>query len=166
MAIFNSHGKFLSLISNVAYGVTTSFNGDLDGTMAAILKYADVPKGGSLDFAVGCDSETGGTGATVWMQPAIVTLSSNGKSYTTSSPGGEQVDPAGASGGERGSGSSGSHGSTGSSDAQGVAATDTGNSSGTGSGALAAFIAVPCVLVAAIAGFFVYRRRQDRSRLM
>jgi hypothetical protein len=166
MAIFNSQGKFLSLISNVAYGVTTSFNGELDGTMAAILKFANVPKGGSLDFAVGCDSETGGTGSTVWMQPAIITLSSNGKSYTTSSSSGQQVNPAGASGGERGHSGSGSKGSSGSSDAQGVAATDAGNSSGTGGGALAAFIAVPCALVAAIAGFFVYRRRQDRSRLM
>jgi hypothetical protein len=154
VAIFGAHGKFISLISNVAYGVTSSFGGSLDGSMATILKFADIPRGASLEFAVGCDSQIGGTGNTKWQQSTFVTLSSNGQSYTTSA----------ASNDLQGSPSYVQHGSK--SNTSGVSTVTTAaNTSGMGSGALAGLIAGPCLALAAIAAFIVYRRR-DRSRLM
>jgi len=81
MAIFNVGSTLLSSISNVAYNVTGPFRGELDGSMRAILQFAHVPNGGSLEFTVGCYSQEGGTGNFTWIQSSLVTLSSDGKLY-------------------------------------------------------------------------------------
>jgi hypothetical protein len=157
VSIFKPDGTFLSSISNVAYNVTNSFSGKLDGSMSAILKFADVSSGGAIDFVVGCYSQVGATGSFTWVDSTRVTVSSGGTSYTTAALSASQTSTSGLPAGTAGSGSI---------NAQRVAATNTADTSGLGSGALAGLIAGPCVLLAAVAGFIVYRRRQDRSRLM
>jgi hypothetical protein len=160
VSIFKPNGTFLSSISNVAYNVTKPFSGKLDGSMSAILTFAHVQKGGAIDFVLGCYSAVGATGNFTWVESTRVTLSSDGTSYTTSALTAQQGSTSGLSPGQVGSGSI---------NGQGAAAKDTANASSSGSmgaGALAGLIAGPCVLLAAIAGFIVYRRRQDRSRLM
>jgi hypothetical protein len=156
MAIFNGHGVLLSRISPVAYNVTHPFKGTLDGTIDAILRYAQVAKGGTLEFAVGCYSRVGGTGAVQWMQSDVVTLSSSGTSFTSSSPGGQQGSSSGQSGGS-------------SSSALNLGANTGGATSaagGGGSSALAAWLGGAAALVVAIVAVIWIRRRQDRSRLM
>jgi hypothetical protein len=149
LAIFNQSGQFLSLISPVAYGVSKPFSGTLDGTLAAILRFAHVDSGNSLEFVVGCYNQVGGTGSVKWIQSTQVTLSSTGSSFTTSAPSGQQITPTGPhAGGNQG---------------QGVANSAAG--AGLGALALTGLIAGPVAMLAAIAGFIVYRRR-DASRLM
>jgi hypothetical protein len=151
MAIFSSSGRFLSLISPVAYGVSKPFSGTLDGTVAAILRFAQVRNGASLEFAVGCYSQVGGTGTVKWTQSTRVTLSSAGSSYTSSAPSGQHISASGpnANGTNQGPGTSVSSAAGG----------------GLSAPALAALVAAACALVAGIAGVIWYRRR-DRSRLM
>lgn len=157
VSIFKPNGTFLSSISSVAYGVTNSFGGTLDGSMSAILKFAHVSNGGAIDFVVGCYSQVGATGKFTWIESTRVSLSSNGTSYTTTALSPQQGSTAGLPAGNQGSSST---------NAQGVSATNTASSSGMGSGALAGWIAGPVVVLAAIAAFIVYRSRRDRSRLM
>ncbi len=161
VSLFTAHGRFLSLISSAAYDLTGAFRGTLDGNLAAIFRFANVHGGGTLDFVVGCYARVAATGHYKYIQSTVVTLSSNGKSYTTSSA------TAGSSTGQgsgSASGSSGRQGSSGS--GQGVAATNTANSSSMGGGAEAGLIAGCCGVVVAVGGFVLYRRRLDRSRLM
>jgi hypothetical protein len=157
MSVFSARGTFLSRISPAVYNVTTAFTGTLDGSMSEIMHFAKVTDGGKVEFAVGCYTQPGGTGDVQWVQSAIVTLSSAGTSYTAAaassspqtapgSPGGSQVSATG--------------------NGQSVASTTTANSSGMGGGAEAGLIAGCCAVVVAIIGFVLYRRRQDRSRLM
>jgi hypothetical protein len=157
VSIFKPNGAFLSSISSVAYGVTNSFSGTLDGTMSAILKFAHVSNGGAIDFVVGCYSQSGATGNFTWIESTRVTLSSDGTSYSTTALSAQQGSTSGLQPGKQGSGST---------NAQGVAATNAADSSGLGGGALTGLIAGPLVVLGAIAGFIVYRRRRDRSRLM
>jgi hypothetical protein len=157
VSIFKPNGTFLSRISNVAYNVTKSFGGELDGDISAILQFADIPKGGAVDFVVGCYSQVGGTGNVKWIQSTRVTVSSNGASYSTSTASGRQGgSAAGSSTGGQGSGSN---------NASGYSATNTADRSST-AGAVAGWLVGACVLVFAIAAVVVYRRRNDRSRLM
>jgi hypothetical protein len=160
-ALFSAHGAFLSRISPAVYTVTTAFTGTLDGTMAQILHYARVADGAKVEFVIGCYAQVGATGQVKWVQSAIVTLSSSGTSYTATSA------SSGSSGSSTTQGSSGSSsGSQGSTSGQGVAVTPTANSTGMSGGAEAGLITGCCAVVVAIIGFVLYRRRQDRSRLM
>jgi len=152
MAIFNASGVLLSRISPVAYDVTHSFSGTLDGNLSAILRYANVSGGGTLEFAVGCYTLVGGTGEVKWIQSTLVTASAGGTSYTTSAPSGQQHAASGA-------------GASGTNSGPGAAPGNAGAGGGMGAAAEAALIAGACVLVAAAAGYVWYRRR-DRSRLM
>jgi hypothetical protein len=162
MSIFTAGGKFLSSISDVAYTVTTSFSGKLDGSMAAILKFAHVPRNGTLEFVIGCYSQEAATGSFKWMQSIDVTLSSDGTSYTTSSP------AAGSSSGGSTSGSSnsGSAGGQQGSNGQAVSSTNAANTSGISSRAEVGLIGGSCVVVLALAGLAWRYRRRNRSRLM
>lgn len=157
ISMFTAHGKFLSLISSTAYGVTKAFGGTLDGSMAALLRFAQVKDGGTLEFAVGCYTQVGGTGHYKYIQSTIVTLSSSGTSYKTSSP--SVSSSTGQLGYTSGSASSGQQTTN---HAPGALASDT---SGMGSTGEAALIAGLCVLAIA-AGALVWHRRRDRSRLM
>ena len=156
--------KLLSRISSVAYFVTKSFKGNSTANIGAILQFANIPKGGSLEFAVGCYSMEGGTGKVSWIQSTIVTLSSDGKSYTTSAPSGQQ----GSTSGQQGS-TSGQAGAASGANGSGTAANDASaaayHTGGMGAPAVAGLIAAACALVAAAAGLVWYRRR-NRSRLM
>lgn len=158
ISMFTSRGKFLSLISSTAYGLTKAFGGTLDGSMAAILRFAQVKAGGTLEFAVGCYTQVGATGHYKYIQSTIVTLSSSGTSYKTSSP------SASSSTGQQQGYSSGSA-SSGQQAPDHEAGTLASDTSGMGSTGEAALIAGLCVLAIA-AGAFVWHRRRDRSRLM
>lgn len=157
IAIFNVSGTLLSSISNVAYSIQGPFSGQLDGSIGAILQFAHVPDGGSLEFAMGCYSMTGAVGKFVWIQSTLVTLSSDGTSYSTSAPSGRWATSASnqAKGPLAGPNAGSDH-------ELGVPATPGG---GIGAPALAALVSGACVLAAGAAGFIWYRRR-DRSRLM
>jgi len=160
IAIFAADGRFLSFISNVAYNVNSPFHGELDGKMSAILKFASVPKGGSLDFTVGCYTGIGGTGRVRWMQSAQVNESSSGTSYTTSAPSGSAKSASGPGALGTGRGKDGAGAPVSNTSAAGASA-----SGGLGTPALAGLIAAACALAAGAAGYVWYRRR-DRSRLM
>jgi hypothetical protein len=159
-SLFSAHGAFLSRISPAVYTVTTAFTGTLDGTMAQIMHYARVADGAKIEFVIGCYAQPGATGQVKWVQSATVTLSSSGNAYVASSSSGGSSSAQGSAGS-----SSGQPGST-ASNGHGVSASTTANSSGMGAGAEAGLIAGCCGLVVAIIGFVLYRRRQDRSRLM
>jgi hypothetical protein len=160
MSIFTTGGRFLSSISNVAYNVTGSFKGTLDGTMSAILRFANVHNGGSLQFVVGCYSQIGGTGTSRWLQSTVVTLSSDGNSYTTSTPSGQQGS---TSGGQAGGISAAN--SAGGAEASNASAAGTHTGSDMSALAVVALVAAACALVAGTAGY-IWHRRRDRSRLM
>jgi len=159
ISMLTPHGRFISLISSTAYGLTKAFGGTLDGSMAALLHFAHVKNGGTLEFAVGCYTQVGGTGHYTYIQSTIVTLSSSGTSYTTSSPSASSSSSTGQQGYTSGSAGSGQQTTT---RAPGALAADT---SGMGSTGEAALIAGLCVLAIA-ASAFVWHRRRDRSRLM
>jgi hypothetical protein len=161
VSLFTAHGRFLSLISSAAYDLTGAFRGTLDGSLAAIFRFANVKAGGSLDFAVGCYTGVAATGHYKYIQSTVVTLSSDGKSYASRSSSAGSSSTQGSTSGS----SAGQQGST-SGNGQGVAASTAANSSGMGAGAEAGLIAGSCAVVVAIVGFVWYRRRMDRSRLM
>jgi hypothetical protein len=160
MSIFTTGGRFLSSISNVAYNVTGSFSGMLDGKMSAILRFANVHDGGSLEFVVGCYSQIGGTGTSRWLQSTLVTLSSDGTSYTTSTPSGQQ----GSTSGSQPGGTSAAN-NAGGAGANNTSAAGAHTGGGMSALALAALVAAACALVGGAAGYIWYRRR-NRSRLM
>jgi hypothetical protein len=162
MSLFSAHGGFLSRISPAVYAVTTAFTGTLDGTMGQIMHFAKVANGGRVEFAIGCYTQVGGTGSVKWVQTAVVTLSATGDSYTatSASSGSSGIQGSAATGS-----ATGQQGST-SGQGQGVAATPTADSTGMSGGAEAGLITGSCAVVLAIIGFVLYRRRQDRSRLM
>jgi hypothetical protein len=154
VAVFNVSGTLLSSISNVAYDVRGPFTGELDGSISAILRFAHVPNGGSLEFAVGCYSNIGAVGKFTWIQSTLVTLSSDGKSYSTSAPSGQWATSA-------------------SNKAQGpLAGPNAGSETGpaqAGGGAdaplIGGLIAAACALAVGASGYVWYRRR-NRSSLM
>jgi len=80
-----------ALASRISTTVNSGLNGPfgagstLDGNVGALLRVTGVTNGGSVEFAVGCYSLEGGTGSVEYVQSTMVTLSSNGRSYTTSS---------------------------------------------------------------------------------
>jgi hypothetical protein len=156
MSIFNSKGLMLSRISPaVNAGLANPFSGTLEGKLSAILKFAQIKAGGQLLFVVGCYSLISGTGNVEWMQSAVITVASNGTSY---SAGAGSAPSALTGAGVKGTGQSAS----GSGQEDSVAT----SASGTSTGAEAAWIVGACAVVLAIVGLVWRRRRNDRSRLI
>jgi hypothetical protein len=86
VAEFKPDGTFASRISTVVNsGLTKAFQGTLDSKMDALLRFTGVANGGSVEWAVGCYSLEGGTGSVQYVQSTMITLASDGGSYTTSS---------------------------------------------------------------------------------
>jgi hypothetical protein len=86
---FKPDGAFASRISTVVNsGLTTAFGGTLDAKVDAILHVTGVANGQSVEWAVGCYTLEGGTGNVKYVQSTMVTLSSDGGSYSTSSASG------------------------------------------------------------------------------
>jgi hypothetical protein len=147
MSEFNANGSFASRISVTVNKPVAAFSGSLDGNMSALLSLGSTVKPGQTsEWAIGCYSQIAGTGKVKWVQSTFVTLSTDGKTFTTSSGNG-QAPPASTSG--SGSG-------------QGTSATST-NSGGSSSQLETAAIAGACGLIVAFGGLAFYRRRQ-RSR--
>jgi hypothetical protein len=97
---FKPDGTFASRISTVVNsGLTAAFKGTLDGNIGALLHVTGIKKGETVTFAVGCYSLEGGTGSVEFVQSATVTLSSDGKSYATSSSGAGAGGTAASTGG-------------------------------------------------------------------
>ena len=161
LAIFNENATLLSAISGVAYSVKGPFSGELDGNLKAILRFAKVPNGGSLEFAVGCYSAEGATGKVDWLQSTLVTLSSDGTSYSTSTPSGQWA----ASSSNQAKGPLAGVGISAGTNNAGPGVNPTNAGGGMGAPAEAALIAGACALAAGSAGYVWYRRR-NRSRLM
>jgi hypothetical protein len=92
MSEFKASGAFGSRISTVvSTGLTAPFHGVLDYNVALVLRLgADVGKGETSEWAVGCYSGPGGTGKVRWVQSTFVTLSADGKSYSTSTSTGKR----------------------------------------------------------------------------
>jgi len=159
MAEFNSQGKLLSRISPaVNIGLTSGFNGTLDGKIGSILRFTGVAHGGTVEFAIGCWSGIGGTGKVEYRQSTFVTYASDGKSYTTSASSSEFASSSGQT-----AGAPGANAGTGTD--QGTAASAAHSGGGMGVPAEAALIAGACALAAGAAGY-IWHRRRNRSRLM
>jgi hypothetical protein len=163
MAMFTTGGRMLSRISVTVSHVSSAFSGILDGNIGAILRFANVRNGGSVKWAVGCWSLEAGTGSVEYVQSTLVTLSSDGKSYTTSASSGQQ----GSTAGQAGAGSAANNAGGTAANAANAARGSVARAGGGGMGAppLAGLIAAACALAAGIAGF-VWHRRRNRSRLM
>jgi hypothetical protein len=160
LAIFTENATLLSAISGVAYNVKGPFSGELDGNLGAILRFARVRNGGSLEFAVGCYSAEGATGKVDWLQSTLVTLSSDGTSFSTSTPSGQWA----ASSSNQAKGPLAGVGISAGTNHAGPGVNPI-NAGGMGAPAEAALIAGACALAAGAAGYVWYRRR-NRSRLM
>ncbi len=100
MSEFGADGALGSRISAVVSGgLTRPFSGTLDGNVAMVLALgANVGNGQTSEWAIGCYSGPSGTGNVKWVQSTFVTLSADGKSYSTGSSAGKRpsttADPA------------------------------------------------------------------------
>jgi hypothetical protein len=86
---FTLSGTLVSRISPaVNSGLTAPFSGTLDGSVGALLNVAGISatSPGTLEWAVGCYTGTGGTGTAVFVQSEFVTATAAGN-YTTSASG-------------------------------------------------------------------------------
>jgi hypothetical protein len=84
---FNTDGSFAGNISAVVDSPTAAFNGTLQGTLSTELSATNVTNGGTVAFAVGCFSQSGGTGNVEYVQLTFVQLASDGTTYSTTSVG-------------------------------------------------------------------------------
>jgi hypothetical protein len=97
---FRPNGALGRRISSVVSGgLTRPLSGTLEGTVAMVLALgANAGNGQTSEWAIGCYSGPGGRGNVKWVQSTFVTLSANGKSYSTSSSAGKRpsttADPA------------------------------------------------------------------------
>ena len=165
---FNMNGTFASRIGVVVPGPVAAFHGVLAGNIGAVLGVTNITKGGTVEFAIGCYSQIAGTGKVRWVQSSFLTLSSDGKSYSTSAARGRSASSSAS--GQSASGSASGQSASGSGNGQAstsghVDSASVANTSGMSTSAEAAWIAAACVLVAATVGITWYRRR-NRSRLM
>jgi hypothetical protein len=161
---FNTNGSFASRISYVVSPVVSAFKGILDGAVGPMLHVTNIKKGGTVEFAVGCYSLVGGTGNVRWVQATFLTLSSTGKSFTTSSAPPASATALQLSPSQQQQASSSAKGQQTSAAGQTDSAYAT-KASGGGTQLEAGLIAGACGLVVAVLGIAWYRRR-DRSRLM
>jgi hypothetical protein len=150
---FNPNGTFGSRISIVVPSPTIKFSGTFAGDMAQLLALGTNTKPGQTsEWAMGCYSQIAGTGSVKYVQSTFVTLSSDGKLYSTS-PGH----------GQSGSASGQTSGSTSGQSQTGQSASAT-SASGMSTQLEAGLIAGGCGLAVAVGGLALYRRRK-RSRL-
>jgi hypothetical protein len=84
---FNTDGSFAGNISAVVDSPTAAFNGTLQGTISTELSATNVTNGGTVAFAAGCFSQSGGTGNVEYVQLTFVQLSSDGTTYSTTNVG-------------------------------------------------------------------------------
>jgi hypothetical protein len=80
-------GAVASSISPTVSNVTAPFSGTLLGAVGQLMgpmSGANVPKGGTTEWVVACSAGRGGTGKRTYVQSGKVTLSADGKSYTSS----------------------------------------------------------------------------------
>ena len=83
----NTNGSIGSSISSTVSNVTSPFSGTLLGPVGKLLSLGtNVRNGGTSQWVVGCSAGRGGTGQTTYVQSDDVTLSADGKSYTSSTP--------------------------------------------------------------------------------
>jgi LPXTG-motif cell wall-anchored protein len=166
--MFGSNGTLISRISVAVPFPTGAFHGSLEGSIAALLQFANVPAGGASQWAVGCYTGQGGTGNVRWVQYTVVKLSGDGKSYSISpgNPGGAQ-SASGSGGGQSSTGSAASKPALSNLYGQ-VASRSYPNpgspSGGSGTQLEAALIAGISGLLVAGAGIYFVRRR-NASRL-
>jgi hypothetical protein len=84
---FNTDGSFASNVSAIVNSPTTAFTGTLQNTISSELSATAVANGGTVAFAVGCFSQSGGTGSVEYVQLTFVQLSSDGTTYATTDAG-------------------------------------------------------------------------------
>jgi len=83
----NTSGSIGSSISSTVSNVTSPFGGTLLGPVGKLLSLGtNVSNGGTSQWVVACSSGRGGTGQRTYVQSDNVTLSADGKSYTSSTP--------------------------------------------------------------------------------
>jgi hypothetical protein len=161
---FNTNGSYASRISYVVSPVTTAFKGMLDGAVGPMLHVTNIKKGGTVEFAVGCYSLVGGTGKVRWVQSTFLTLSSTGKSFTTSSTPPASATALQLSPSQQQQASAAANGQLSSASGQTDSAYAT-RASGGSTQLEAGLIAGACGLAVAALGI-AWRRRRDRSRLL
>ena len=84
----NTNGSIGSSISPTVSNVTSPFSGTLLGPVGKLFSLGtNVKNGGTSQWVVACSTGRGGTGKTTYVQSEKVTLSADGKSYTSSAPG-------------------------------------------------------------------------------
>jgi hypothetical protein len=84
---FNTDGSFASNISPVVDSPAAAFSGTLQGSISTELSATNVTNGGTVALAVGCFSQSGGTGNVEYVQLTFVQLSSDGTTYSTTNVG-------------------------------------------------------------------------------
>lgn len=83
----NTNGSIGSSISPTVANVTVPFSGTLLGPVGKLFSLGtNVKNGGTSQWVVACSTGRGGTGKTTYVQSEKVTLSADGKSYTSSTP--------------------------------------------------------------------------------
>jgi hypothetical protein len=83
----NTNGSIGSSISPTVSNVTSPFSGTLLGPVGKLISLGtNVKNGGTSQWVVACSTGRGGTGKTTYVQSEKVTLSADGKSYTSSAP--------------------------------------------------------------------------------
>ena len=83
----NINGSVGSSVSSTVGNVTSPFSGTLLGPVGELLSLGtNVRNGGTSQWVVACSSGRGGTGQKTYVQSDNVTLSADGKSYTSSTP--------------------------------------------------------------------------------
>jgi len=83
----NTDGSIGSIISPTLANVTAPFSGTLLGPVGKLISLAtNVKNGGTSKWVVGCFAGRAGTGNRTYVQSDNVTISADGKSYTSSTP--------------------------------------------------------------------------------
>ena len=83
----NTNGSIGSSISPTVGNATSPFSGTLLGPVGQLLSLGtNVRKGGTSTWVVACSAGRAGTGKTTYVQSDKITLSADGKSYTSSTP--------------------------------------------------------------------------------
>ena len=83
--VLNTNGSIGSVASPTVASPTAPFSGTMLATVGQSLALGTNVKPGQHDeWVVGCFTGIGGTGRKTWVQSIVVTLSANGRSYTSS----------------------------------------------------------------------------------
>ena len=160
---FNTNGSYASAISSVLAGPTTAFHGTVLGNVGALLGVTNIKNSGTVEFAIGCYAGPATSGRVKYIQSTFLTISSTGKSFSTSSTpprSATGLQPSTTANSQQASGSA-----TGHSSASGQADSAYATKASSSTPLEAGLIAGACGLVIAILGIARHRRR-DRSRLI